>query len=94
MECQCRLARLISLTDIAPTIVELAGAEVLPDIDGRLLIPLIDREPGLVWRDVVGLGGTWWLAQDTRIFIIVSSDSKSARPHYTACKAIQYNCIE
>ena len=45
---------LISLTDIAPTILEIAGALRLPEpVDGRSLLPLIHREPGAVWRDVV-----------------------------------------
>jgi N-sulfoglucosamine sulfohydrolase len=44
---------LVSLTDIAPTIVDIAGSQPLPDIDGRSLVPLIDGAPGLVWRDVV-----------------------------------------
>jgi len=44
---------LVSLIDIAPTIIEIAGADALPDIDGRSLLPLIDEQPDLVWRDVV-----------------------------------------
>ena len=44
---------LVSLTDIAPTIVDMAGATPLEDTDGRSLVPLVDEEEGLVWRDVV-----------------------------------------
>lgn len=44
---------LVSLTDVAPTILEMAGASALTNIDGRSLIPLINKKPGLRWRDVV-----------------------------------------
>jgi len=44
---------LVSLTDIAPTIVEMAGSQPLPDIEGRSFLPLIDKEPGLQRRDVI-----------------------------------------
>ena len=36
-------------TDLAPTLVELAGAPALPDIDGRSLLPLFSRTPAN-WR--------------------------------------------
>jgi N-acetylglucosamine-6-sulfatase len=36
-------------TDLAPTIVELAGAPVMPGIDGRSLVPLFARTPA-DWR--------------------------------------------
>ena len=36
-------------TDLAPTILELAGAPALPDIDGRSLVPLFSRTPA-DWR--------------------------------------------
>ncbi len=38
-------------TDLAPTIVELAGATALPGIDGRSLLPLFTRTPA-DWRKV------------------------------------------
>lgn len=44
---------LVSLIDIAPTIIDAVEADPLPNIDGRSLLPLIDDEPGVVWRDVV-----------------------------------------
>ena len=36
-------------TDLAPTIVELAGAPAMPGIDGRSLVPLFARTPA-DWR--------------------------------------------
>jgi N-acetylglucosamine-6-sulfatase len=36
-------------TDLAPTLVELAGAPALPGIDGRSLVPLFSRTPA-DWR--------------------------------------------
>lgn len=44
---------LVSLTDVAPTILEMASAPALTDIDGRSLLPLVNKQPGLQWRDVV-----------------------------------------
>jgi N-sulfoglucosamine sulfohydrolase len=44
---------LVSLTDVAPTMLDMADAPPLPDdIDGKSLLPLI-RNKNLVWRDVV-----------------------------------------
>jgi N-sulfoglucosamine sulfohydrolase len=43
--------RLISLVDIAPTLVELAGAQPLDDIDGHSLLPLLFGDGATVpWR--------------------------------------------
>lgn len=44
---------LVSLTDIAPTVLDMAGLPPLADVDGRSIVPLVDEEEGLVWRDVV-----------------------------------------
>jgi len=50
---------LVSLTDIAPTILDIVGAKPLPDIDGRSFLPLVlDQEQppagdALPWRDVI-----------------------------------------
>lgn len=43
---------LVSLTDLAPTILDIADAEPLSDIDGRSLFPII-RGENTEWRKVV-----------------------------------------
>jgi len=40
---------LVSTSDIAPTIIEMTGAEPLPDIDGRSLVPLLKNETVPGW---------------------------------------------
>jgi len=46
---------LVSLIDVAPTILDIAGADSLPNIDGRSLVPLIRDPENVVGRDVVEL---------------------------------------
>ncbi|MGC9347085.1 MAG: sulfatase family protein [Anaerolineae bacterium] len=43
---------LVSLTDVAPTFLELAGVSAVPDMDGRSLTPLLLGEQ-VRWRDAV-----------------------------------------
>lgn len=43
---------LVSLVDVAPTVLDIAGMDPLPGVDGRSLLPLIDYRD-VVWRDVV-----------------------------------------
>lgn len=44
---------LVSLIDIAPTIVQLSQAQPLLDIDGSSLLPLLNGDANVAWRDCV-----------------------------------------
>lgn len=44
---------LVSLTDIAPTVIDIANAKPLPDIDGRSLLPILNGNRDVPWRKVV-----------------------------------------
>ena len=44
---------LISMVDITPTVLELAGAPQIPDVDGRSLVPLMLGDQDVPWRDYV-----------------------------------------
>ena len=47
--------QLISLMDVAPTLVELAGGELKPgDMDGRSMVSVLDGEPGIINDYVFG----------------------------------------
>jgi len=55
-------SRLVANIDLAPTIYELAGLPIPPDVDGRSLVPLLDparpRTPsGLPWREELLIEG-------------------------------------
>jgi len=45
--------RLVSNVDLAPTIVELAGAEATVPPDGRSLVPLLNATPPSFWRSAL-----------------------------------------
>ncbi len=42
---------LVSMVDFTPTVLELAGAPPIPDIDGRSLVPLMMGDQDVPWRD-------------------------------------------
>jgi N-sulfoglucosamine sulfohydrolase len=42
---------LVSMVDITPTLLELAGAPQIPDVDGRSLVPLLMGGRDVPWRD-------------------------------------------
>jgi N-sulfoglucosamine sulfohydrolase len=44
---------LVSMVDITPTVLELAGAPQIPDVDGRSLVPLMMGDQDVPWRDYV-----------------------------------------
>jgi N-acetylglucosamine-6-sulfatase len=59
-------AKLVANIDIAPTIYELAGLPIPPEVDGRSLVPLLDSaraQPAtaLPWRDELLIEG--WFGQ-------------------------------
>lgn len=43
---------LVQNTDVLPTVIEIAGAEVPMDVDGASVLPLVE-DPTLPWRDSV-----------------------------------------
>ena len=53
-----RTRALVSLIDLAPTILDVAGAEAPPDLPGRSLVPLL-ADPTAPGRDVVFFERNW-----------------------------------
>lgn len=47
-----RVTALTSLVDVAPTVLDVAGVDVPPTVQGRSLLPLV-RDPATAWRDGV-----------------------------------------
>ncbi len=48
-----RISAMIQNIDYAPTFLEIAGAEIPEDVQGRSLVPLLDGTPPEDWRDAV-----------------------------------------
>jgi choline-sulfatase len=48
-----RVAALVELVDVLPTVLELLGVTVPPGVHGRSLVPLLRGEPGATGREVV-----------------------------------------
>ena len=42
---------LVSTIDILPTLAEIAGVEAPPQVDGRSLLPLLNAQPNVRWRN-------------------------------------------
>lgn len=42
---------LVQNIDLAPTFDDIAGAPIPPIVDGRSIVPLLGRRPGVAWRD-------------------------------------------
>ena len=58
---------LISLADILPTLIEWAGGQAPPEIDGVSLLPLIDGKTAHIRREVLGVQ-TWQNVQKPKVF--------------------------
>jgi arylsulfatase A-like enzyme len=48
-----RVPTLVSLVDVSPTILDLAGIPVPAAMEGKSLVPLLRAQPGTIPRDVV-----------------------------------------
>jgi arylsulfatase A-like enzyme len=48
-----RIPALVSLVDVTPTILDLAGVAIPPTLDGKSLAPLLQQQPGELRRDAV-----------------------------------------
>jgi N-acetylglucosamine-6-sulfatase len=72
-------SRLVANVDLAPTLYELAGLTVPPDVDGRSLAPLL-KQQSVAWRDALLLEG-WgyypYMALRTGRYLYIETDGDS-----------------
>lgn len=88
--------RLIQVADLAPTMYELAGLPIPPDVDGRSLVPLMQNS--VDWRDAVLLEG-WpgnhesehYQAIRTDRYVYVETDSDTSELYDTRADPYQMN---
>jgi len=71
-----RIATPVSLVDVMPTILALAGVAIPDALEGKSLVPLLHEPPGDIGRDVVFGESPPFLQMAERRFVARSADEK------------------
>jgi arylsulfatase A-like enzyme len=83
--------RLVAVTDLAPTICELAGIPIPEDVDGRSLVSLLKGSDQ--WRDALLLEGwprRYYDDEDEEVHEKRKLGREQRRAHYQAIRTAQY----
>jgi N-acetylglucosamine-6-sulfatase len=86
---------LIQVADLAPTMYELAGIPIPPDVDGKSLVPLLSQGGG--WRDALLLEGWPGGKTDTTEVPDPGEEDQSVsaqNEHYQAVRTARYVYVE
>lgn len=86
-------ARLVANVDLAPTIYELAGLPIPPEIDGRSLAPLLKQQE-VEWRDHVlieGWGYAFYVALRTERYLYVETEGDTSELYDSVYDPYQVN---